>query len=375
MPVIEEIAQVVEAAPVGQGLAVRVVDPLADARWDAFVAAEPRASVYHLAAWRGILDDAYRFRPTYLALEDREGRLRGILPLAYKAGRISGRRLVSLPMVARGGPLAETVEMEAALIAAACRLADESDAVLRVHARSSYQGLLPALERTPASPAWVAPVPDDVSEPPGRGKRKANLARYIRKAQAAGLTARQTNTEEDLRAFYAVYLRTAKKHRAVPHSLRLFERLRRGLTPAGVFQLVLIQRGDETVAGALNLVWRDVVEALFFGVDDRCLDLHASHLLHWEALRNARATGLRFVNFGTARRGGSQGAFKAQWGAEPVDAFDLTYPPRSAARAEPRGSGTHVVTNVWERRLAAAVWEQTPLPLMGLAGGLTYRYL
>jgi hypothetical protein len=375
MPVIEEIAQVVEAAPVGRGLAVRVVDPLADPRWDAFVATEPRASVYHLAAWRGILEDAYRFRPTYLALEDDDGRLHGIMPLAYKAGRISGRRLISLPMVGQGGPLAETAALEAALIAAACRLADESDAVLRVHARSSYHGLLPALDRTAASPAWVAPVPDDVSEPPGRGKRKANLARYIRKAQAAGLTAREANSEEDMRAFYAVYLRTAKKHRAVPHSLRLFERLRRGLTPAGAFQLVLVQSGGETVAGAVNLVWRDVVEALFFGVDDRRLDLHASHLLHWEVLRRARATGLRFVNFGTARRGGSQGTFKAQWGAEPVDAFDLSYPARSTAGAEPRAAGSHVVANVWERRLAATVWEQTPLPLMGLAGGLTYRYL
>ena len=376
MPVIEEIAHSVEAAPVGEGLAVRVVDPLADARWDAFVAAEPRASVYHLAAWRGILDDAYRFRPTYLALEDRR-RSPARDPAAGLQGRSHHRSAAGV--AADGRPRADRwprqVELEAALIAAACRLADESDAVLRVHARSAYQGLLPALERTPASPAWVAPVPDDVSEPPGRGKRKANLARYIRKAQSAGLTVRETNSEEDLRAFYAVYLRTAKKHRAVPHSLRLFERLRRGLTPAGAFQLMLIERGEETVAGALNLVWREVVEALFFGVDDRCPDLHASHLLHWEALRNARATGLRFVNFGTARRGGSQGAFKAQWGAEPVDAFDLTYPPRSAAGVAPRGPGSHVVTNVWERRLAATVWEQTPLPLMGLAGGLTYRYL
>jgi CelD/BcsL family acetyltransferase involved in cellulose biosynthesis len=370
MPVIQEIAQVVDAAPVGQGMTVRVVDPVADPRWDAFAASDARASVYHLSAWCGILDDAYRYSPTYLALEDHDGRLRGILPLAYKTGRISGRRLISLPMVTQGGPLAETAELEAALIAAACRLSDESGAVLRVHSRGPYHGLLPAIDRQAASPAWVAPVPDDVSEPPGRGKRKANLSRYIRKAQAAGLTARETTSEEDLRAFYAVYLRTARKHRAVPHSLRLFEVLRRALTPAGVFQMVLIERGTQTVAGAVNLVWRDVVEALFFGVDDRCLDLHPSHLLHWEVLRRARATGLRFVNFGTARYEGSQGAFKAQWGAEPIDSCDLVYPA-----APSPGSGAHVMADVWERRLAARVWEQTPLALMGLAGGLTYRYL
>jgi hypothetical protein len=369
--VTDEIAQVVPAAPVADGLAVKVVDPLLDRRWDSFVAGDARASVYHLAAWRGILGEAYRFTPAHLALEDRDGRLRGILPLEYKAGPVFGRRITSLPIVGQGGPLAETHALETALVEAACGLSDEKGAVLRVHSPSAgYGGLLRAVDSVATLPTWVAPVPDDVSEPPGRGKRRANLARYIRKAQAAGLTAREANTEEDLRAFYAIYLRTTKRHRALPHSLRLFEELRRTFTPTGAFQLVLIERSGHAVAGAVNLVWRDIVEALFFGLDDRYLELRPSHALYWEVLRLARAKGLRRVNFGPARPGSSQAAFKAQWGAEPMSGFQLVYPagPASSPRA-------HHANRIWDRRLASTVWSRTPIPLMGLAGGLMYRYL
>ena len=350
---------------------MRVVDPLTDGRWDAFVESQPGATVYHLAAWAGILATAYRHRPTALALEDGNGRLHGILPLVYKAGPVTGRRLASLPIVNLGGPLAGTPALEAALVAAACRVAEEMGATLRVFSRSaSFGDLLPSADVAPMSPAWVAPVPDNVSDVPGAGKQRANLARYIRKAQAAGLTGREATSAEDLRAFHRVYLRTAMKHRAVPHSLRLFEQVRRALAPRGAFQLVLIERDGEPVAGGLNLVWRDLVEALFFGVDERCLDARPSHLLHWETLRIAHARGLARVNFGSAERGGSQAAFKAQWGAEPLSAYRLVHPsaPASAEQAQP-------ATTLWDRRFAETVWTRTPIPVMHLAGDRMHRYL
>ena len=42
------------------------IDPLSDPRWDAYVRAHPRGSVYHLGAWARILERSYGFRPRYL---------------------------------------------------------------------------------------------------------------------------------------------------------------------------------------------------------------------------------------------------------------------------------------------------------------------
>ena len=212
------------------------------------------------------------------------------------------------------------------------------------------------------------PLPDDADQAPRDWHRPGNLCRYLRKAQRAGLTVRQTSAPEDVRAFHAVYLRTARKHRAVPHSLRLFELLRRAFSSSGVFQLVLVEHegawsspARSTSPGATRS------KALLNGIDDRYLDLRPGHALHWEVKMAVRA-GRRRVNLGTARCGSSQASFKAQWGAEPVDEFALAYPSqRAACRSR--------VTRIWDERLAAAAWARAPDALMWTAGGLAHRWL
>jgi Acetyltransferase (GNAT) domain len=366
-----EASRPVEAVAIADGMAVRGIDPLADPRWDAFVESHPHASIYHLAAWRRILGGAYRYRSAALALEDVDGRLHGVLPLEWRSGPITGRRLTSLPIVLQGGPLAARPSQAAALVAAACRLADEHGARLRVHSRTAeYASLLPSGSAAPASPAWVVALPDDVDELRRRWKRPGNLARYLRKGQAAGLSVRETTADADLRAFYAVYLQTVKKHRALPHSIRLFELMRDALAPRGHLQLLVLEQGGAVVGGALNLLWRGTVEALYFGLDDRVMEARPSHTLHWETIRMAMERGMRAVNLGVARRDSSQAGFKAQWGAEPVEQLTFSHPSGHGAAPRVTRAG-----RLWEGRLGETLWTRTPTRLMWVAGGLTYRYL
>lgn len=355
-------------APGADCVTVAVPDPVGDRRWDQVVAGHPSASVHHLAVWQTILGGAYRCRPAHVALEDADGRLRGVLPLLLRARAISGRRITSPLLATDAGPLAESPAAETMLLAAACRAADEAGASLRVVSHSAaYDGDVPVVE---ASPAWVLAIPDDLDDLRRRWRKgRGNIGRYLRQAEAAGLTVRETSRPADLRAFHAIYLRTARKHHAVPHSLRLLEAMRRGLPP-GVFQLLLIERDGRAVAGALNLVWRDGLEALFSGVDERCLDARPSHALHWETIRLAHARNLRRINFGRARHGGTQAAFKAQWGAEPTSTFELVHPlPAGAAPA------TRPASPLWGDRLADVVWTRAPLRAMSAASALMYRYL
>jgi hypothetical protein len=78
----------------------------------------------------------------------------------------------------------------------------------------------------------------------------------------------------------------------------------------------------------------------------------------------AIAEGHRFFDFGSASPQGSLGAFKAQWGAEPVDEYAYRYPAGSpfveGSRPFAGGSGFRHVLD----RLA----ERVPLPLLELAG-------
>src|SRR4051794_26805616 len=95
---------------------VAPIQPLADRRYDEFVAGCERAGAYHAGAWARILSRAYGFRPGYLALEGADGALEAVLPLMTSRGIVSGRRQRSLPVVPHTGPVGRTIEAEATVI-------------------------------------------------------------------------------------------------------------------------------------------------------------------------------------------------------------------------------------------------------------------
>jgi CelD/BcsL family acetyltransferase involved in cellulose biosynthesis len=358
---------------------VRGIDPLADPRWDPYVTAHPRATPAHLAAWSAVLSRAYRYRPCYLALEGADGRLRGVLPVAGKRGPVLGARLRSLPAVPGPvGPLGASSADEVALIAAACRMADEHAAPLHFRCRvADYAGHVAGLVMTPAQPSYLLDLPSDAADLRRGWRRQGNLARNLRKAEAAGLTARQGHDDDDLRAFHRLYVRNMAKHGAIPHSLRLFAASRDHLGPLGAFMLMLIEKDGTPVAATVSYVLGDALETTFAVSDERYSDLRPAYAVWWETIRAAIARGLRVMDFGGTPPG-SQADFKVQWGTRQVPAFDYVYPQ---AQTPAPGTGRRMSSAPASRlgqvrgRVLSAVWQQAPPPIRRLAGELVYRYL
>ena len=359
----------------GDATTVRVVDPLADGRWDAFVTAHPRAMPGHLAGWSHVLARAYRFAPRYLALEDADGALRGVLPLAGKRGPVTGARLESLPAVPGPvGPLGASSADEAALIAAACSMADERGAPLRFRAQAPDLGGGAAM--TPAQPSYLLDLPSDEAELRAGWKRGGNLARNVRKAEGAGLAVREGHSDDDLRAFHGLYLRNMAKHGAVPHTPRFFAAARDALAPLDAFVLVLVEKDGAPIAATVSCVVGDTLEATWAVSDDRYGEMRPSYAVWWETIRAAIARGLRTVDFG-GTSSGPQASFKAQWGTRQVPAFDYHYPAAPAADPSP-GDGPPPPSGPLQalrRRALSTVWHRAPPPVRRVAGEIVYRYL
>ena len=360
----------------GNTAIARVVDPLADARWDAFVTAHPRAMPGHLAGWSDVLARAYRFTPRYLALEDADGALRGVLPLAGKRGPMTGNRLESLPAVPGPvGPLGSSSADEAALIAAACSIADERGAPFRFRAQAPDLGS--PLAMTPAQPSYVLDLPSDADELRAGWKRGGNLARNVRKAEGAGLNVREGHSDDDLRAFHELYLRNMAKHGAVPHTPRFFTAARDALAPLDAFVLVLVEKDGAPIAATVSCVVGDTLEATWAVSDDRYGELRPSYAVWWETIRAAIARGLSAVDFG-GTSSGPQASFKAQWGTRQVPAFDYHYPAAPAADPTPDEESPPPPPGriqALRRRALTTVWHQAPPPVRRLAGEIVYRYL
>ncbi len=77
--------------------------------WDDYVAGRPEASVYHLAAWAGVIERVFGHRTRYLAACAGD-QIVGILPLVLFSTPLFGRFATSMPFVNYGGIVADTSE-------------------------------------------------------------------------------------------------------------------------------------------------------------------------------------------------------------------------------------------------------------------------
>lgn len=162
------------------------------------------------------------------------------------------------------------------------------------------------------APYWSLELPADPDELLGRWRRSSNVARSLRKAQAAGVIARESDTRDDLRRFYRLYAQTMKCHRLLARNLRQMELMRQTLGAAGVFRLLLAEHDGAPVAAGVFLVLGDTMELLYNGSDDAHWDLRPNHALYWGAMCWAIEHGLRRFDFGAAWPDLPLGRFKRQ---------------------------------------------------------------
>jgi Acetyltransferase (GNAT) domain len=370
-------------APVQSALGtVAPIDPLSDPRYDELVAGSDRAGAYHAGAWARVLAATYGARPAYLGLTAAGGSLTAAFPLMTSRGIVSGTRLRSLPVVPSAGPVGASIDAEVALLAAACQLADELGATLKVNSRiPSYEEHLPAIRASVGHAVWITPLPDDPDALRSSWKKTSNnLFRNIRKAEKAGVRVREGQGESDLRDFYRLYLGTMRRHRSLPRAWRQMKLDQAMLGPSGAFRLFIAEHESRPVAAAIFHAFGNTVDLLYNGSDDAARDLRPNFALYWHAMSWAMENGYRRFDWGEAQEGGPLSRFKAQWSAEPVGAYHYEYSPAGSAagsRADRLRTSHDVFDAPGERsrgqRLIDAAWERTPLTLTRAAGSLVYR--
>lgn len=366
------------AAPAASG--VRALDS-ADPRWDEFVRAQERAGVYHLSAWPQVLHAAYGFKPMSLALE-RDGELRGVLPLVRSIGVVSGKRLRSLPAgLPPAGPLALTRADEVELLRGACGMAAREAKVLTVLSRTAgFEQDVEGLVAKPKHPTWITPLPADPEELRAAWRKSSkNLHRSLNKAAKSGVTVREGRCEADLRAFYRLYLGTMKAHHSLPRSFRQLVAARDLLGP-DVVRVFLAEHAGAPVAAGVFHTFNGEIELLYNASEPSALDLRPNHALYWHVMQWGIENGYRAFDFGQAKPDSDLERFKAQWSAERVPEYRYDYVVSAgAARAESLRHAGHRVgrAGATSRRdeLVARAWSSAPLPLTQAAGALVYRFL
>jgi FemAB-related protein (PEP-CTERM system-associated) len=334
-------------------------DAPANAAWDAYVLASPKATFFHRAGWQRVLRRVFGHRTHFLAAE-RDGRIVGVLPLAHVKSFLFGSALTSLPFAVYGGVAADDEDAAAALEAEAQRLA-QSLGVQHLEMRN----VEPRHADWPRQDLYVTfrkqILPDE----------EANLLAIPRKQRAMvrkgiknGL---RSEIDPGIDRFFALYADNVHRHGTPAMPRRYFQALQKEF---GADCEVLIVSGADgrPLSGVMSFYFRDEVLPYYAGDAEAARDLAANDFKYWELMRRSCARGLKVFDYGRSKRDTGSFAFKKNWGFEPQPLhYEYCLYKRDAV---PQNNPSNA-----KYQLLIATWRRMPIGLANWLGPFVVRSL
>lgn len=331
---------------------VRRLDEAARPRWEAYVAAHPEATFFHRSGWQRVIEHSFGQDTHYLYVE-REGAMRGVLPLAFYRSRLFGRALIANGCCMGGAPIASDEASYGALDAAATALMDELGAEYLEYRRPVHRHA-----DWKAKDSLYATFERDIA-----ADEEANLKQIprkqravVRKALDAGLT-----DEEDagIDRFFPLYAESVR-NLGTPVFAKTYFR-----TLLEVFGddcgILTVSHGGRPVSSVLSFTFRDRIMPYYVGASREARALGSTDLLYWRLMRRAAQRGCGVFDFGRSKVGTGPYHFKKNWGFSPEPVVH-EYRTRNGAPV-PEINPLNP-----KYRLFIALWKRLPLPLANLLG-------
>ena len=373
--------------------------------WDEYVNSHPRATLYHLSAWRSVIAKTYGHQSYYLmAFRDSVGSVQsnalpesgsvvekpqyqavsekpdsrpvGILPLVHLKHFLFGNNLVSIPFFDLGGILADNQEIERALLSEAMRIGRElgvGQLELR-HleplscldggggASLAYEGKW-AAQTLSHKVRMILELPD--SPEALMNSFKAKLRSQIRKPIKEGLTAKIGGTEL-LDEFYGVFCTNMRDLGSPVHSKRLIENVL-GEFPDHA-KIVVVYKDAQPLACSLVVAFRDILENPWASALREYSALSPNMLLYWTMLEYACTQGFKYFDFGRSTPDEGTYKFKQQWGAKPTP-LHWQYMSLNGRPA----AGDNMDKSRFEK--AIQYWQKLPVPVTKILGPMIRKHI
>jgi lipid II:glycine glycyltransferase (peptidoglycan interpeptide bridge formation enzyme) len=197
---------------------------------------------------------------------------------------------------------------------------DRNVRALVVQPPPSHEWLVPRLEARGYRPAGAALQPHPtltviVDLAAGENdllSRMKSKTRYnIRLAERKGVSVR-AGDERDLPTFYRLLSMTAERQRFRIPPADYFGHMFGTLSRRGLARILVAEYGQESLSAALLITFGDTVSYKRGAWSGQHGELHPNELLHWSAMRWAKAAGYRYYDF--------EGVHRQTDGAEPPGA-------------------------------------------------------
>jgi hypothetical protein len=287
------------------------VHPARETDWDAMLARDGRASIFHSAAWADVLEKAYGYEPCYFVKRDGSG-LQGLLPMMEVNSWLTGRRGVSLPFTDECGPICAD---EQGFKSLAQRVTAYGRS--RGWKYVEFRGGRKWMGEAPASLGFYAHEVDLTGSEEQLFERvDASVRRAIRKAEREGVTVEVTDSPGAMREFYGLLCGTRKKHGMPPQPLKFFEKIHEQIVAKKLGAVALARFEGRAIAGGVYFCFGGRAVYKYGASDERFQHLRGNNLVMWEAMKWLAARGSKSLHLGRTSLGNAGlRRFKLNWGA------------------------------------------------------------
>lgn len=343
-----------------QSFAISLAGPEQQVLWDSYVAQHSGATHCHRWGWKTVIENAFGI-PTYYLLATDQSNVVGILPLAWQKSLLFGSFITALPFLNAGGPLANSVEIEQALVERAIEIATENGAArLQLRYRGEYRLALPASTHKVAAVRKVSQDTEAMWK-----ALNSNNRRKVNKATKSGMTAAAEGANA-LDIFYDIFADNMRNLGTPVYAKRLFAQVLSAFP--NDTEIIVVRLEGKPIAAGFLISFRDGMEATWMCSHYRYLSLQPNMLLYWTILRIAGERGFASLDFGRSTRDSGTHKFKQLW-----DTTDVSLPwaswtkdgeaPMELSPANPKF------------QLATWAWKKLPLALANLIGPHIVRNL
>ncbi len=292
---------------------VSVSDAVDPAKWDEFVRSHSHGTPFHLVAWQHMIRDTFGHQPLHFVANNSSGCVTGVLPLFLVRSRIFGHLLVSTPLAAYGGILAESERVSHAIFHRVADLAKKLK-VRFVELRNFRNALLAdSLARKDLYVTFRTELKEDpelrmLAIP---RKTRAEIREGIRNDLEFRVDAIGTSE------FFNVYSRSVRELGTPVFPKTLFVN---GLKQFGSnCKIFSVHWKGKLVSAVWTLFYKDEVVPYFGGSIREYNRLAVNNFMYWMLMKYGCENGYRIFDFGRSKKGTGSFDFKKRWGMTMTD--------------------------------------------------------
>lgn len=329
--------------------------------WDEYVRTKQDSTIYHLSAWRKLIETIFGHDTYYLYAHNQESVVVGVLPLVRQKSLIFGDFAVSLPFFNYGGVLAETDEIEQLLMNQACNIGKEIGVSHIEFRDSKHRNDGWQVRRDKVAMILDLPETEDEMWKTLGSKRRSQIKRPLR--ESIEIIEGGLELVDD---FYYVFTRGMRDLGTPVYPRKLFKEIIK-LFPDECFIVVIKHKGIPVAAGFL-IGYNNKLEIPWAATLNTVKSIGVGMLLYWEIIKRAISKHYRNFDFGRSSVNSGTYKFKKQWGAVEKQLYWHYWlsPGTSMPKLSPDNA---------KYKMAIQVWKRLPLTITNAIGPSIVKYL